>query len=166
MLCVVKNNLIILALLLLSTTAWAQRGIIVVDLDTYKPVQGVSITDNFNNTVTTDKHGIVMLPAGVDSLTFSHVLYAKEKLSITEVADTMFLLPNDHHLPEVTAWAPNPELSRAMMKSIYEDMNLIVPSGGLITFDLARILDQRARRDAKHLERAQEILEEWDKKKE
>lgn len=150
----------------LSLTAQAQRGIIVVDLDTYKGVEGVTITDNFNNTVSTDRSGRAMLPAGVDSVTFSHVLYAKEKLSITEVADTMYLLPNDHHLPEVTAWAPNPELSRSMLLAIYKETELLTPPRSMIQFDFFRMFDRRAKRDAKHLERAQEVLEEWDKKTE
>lgn len=143
----------------------AQRGIIVVDLDTHNAVQGVTITDNFKNKVTTDKNGFVMLPAGADSITFSHVQYAKEKLCITEIADTMFLLPNEHHLPEVTAWAPNPELSASMLNEIYKEVGLLVPPRAMIQFDLFKLLDFRGKRDAKHLERAQEVLERWEKKK-
>ena len=34
---------------------------------------------------------------------------------------------------------------------------------GIASFDFASLLDRRGRRDKKHLERAKEILKEWDK---
>lgn len=156
-----------IVLLLVSTTATAQRTITVVDMDTQLPVKGVAVRIGSKPSVETDYRGRATIPVTFDSIAFNHVQYEPERLAFTEVGDTMFLLPKEHMLPEVKVNAASPQMM-AMFKAWAKAgamMGAAEAPAGIATFDFANMLDRRGRRDKEHLERAKKILKEWDKKK-
>lgn len=146
--------------------AQVQRRIIVLDMDTRQPVKGVAVKADRHPIAETDLLGRVSVPVVFDSITFSHVRYEHERLLHAEVSDTMYLLPKEHMLPEVNVTAASPQML-AMFKAWALQgamMGAAEAPGGIVSFDFANMLDRRGRRDKKHLERAKEILKEWDKK--
>ena len=158
---------VLLMLLGLGGRAMGQRRVLVIDMDTDKPVVGVSVRADHRKAVTTGFDGAVVLEEPFDSVSFSHVQYGSERLSAKELSDTMFLLPNDHMLPEVTITELDPRVKGliAAWAKIGAMQGAAEAPTGVASFDFADILDRRGRRDRKHKERAKEILEEWDKKK-
>ena len=139
-----KKVIVLLLCSIVSIEMLAQRRVVVVDMDTNVPIRDVSVK--------------------IDS----HLRYEHERLTMTEVGDTMFLLPKEHTLPEVTISELDPRVKglisgwarEGAMQGAAE-----APRGNItIYFDFANMLDRRGRRDRKHLERAKKILKEWDEK--
>ena len=95
------KTILILSLFCLPVMAQTHRSIVVVDMDTYQIIPDVSVKVDNRMIVFTDKQGRVDIGEPFDSVMFSHVRYGKEKLLAKEVTDTMYLLPNEHLLPEV-----------------------------------------------------------------
>jgi hypothetical protein len=147
--------------------AQKHRSIVVVDMDTYQIIPDVSVKVDNRMVVFTDKQGRVDIGEPFDSVMFSHVLYGREKLLAKEVTDTMYLLPNEHLLPEVVVSELDPRVA-AMIKGWVSgavgEGAMLAPKG-VASFDFSSLLDKRRRRDKKHLKRARKILEEWDEKR-
>jgi hypothetical protein len=135
-------------------------------MDTYQIIPDVSVKVDNRMVVFTDKQGRVDIGEPFDSVMFSHVLYGREKLLAKEVTDTMYLLPNEHLLPEVIVSELDPRVA-AMIKGWVSgavgEGAMLAPKG-VASFDFSSLLDKRRRRDKKHLKRARKILEEWDEK--
>lgn len=159
--------LVFLAALCLSGRAMCQRRVVVYDMDTNKPVAGVSVRSDHRKAVTTGLDGVAVVEEPSDSISFSHVQYGFERLTASELPDTMFLLPNDHMLPEVTVTELDPRVKGliAAWAKMGAMMGAAEAPAGLVSFDFADLLDRRGRRDRKHKKQAEVILKEWDKKK-
>ena len=159
----------VLLLLLLGfcNRATGQRRLFVYDMDTNKPVPGVSVKADQQKAVTTGLDGAVVLEEPFDSVSFRHVQYGFERLAARELPDTMFLLPNDHMLPEVTVTELDPRVKGLIAAWAMQGamMGAAEAPVGIASFDFANLLDRRGRRDRKHKKQAEVILEEWDKKK-
>lgn len=157
--------LLIVLIAFLCHEASAQRNITVLDMDTDLPVKGVSVRVDQRRSAETDHLGRVTIPVVFDSIAFSHVRYERERLAMVELSDTMYLLPIEHMLPEVKVNAASPEMVAAF--KAWAQMGAMIGAAeaprGIASFDFASLLDRRGRRDKKHLERAKEILKEWDK---
>lgn len=163
-----KKVIVLLLCSIVSIEMLAQRRVVVVDMDTNVPIRDVSVKIDSQKVVQTDYLGRIDVPVVFDSIAFSHVRYEHERLTMTEVGDTMFLLPKEHMLPEVTITELDPRVKglisgwakEGAMQGAAE-----APRGNItIYFDFANMLDRRGRRDRKHLERAKKILKEWDEK--
>ena len=158
-----RRGLAAMLLLLCCLTAEAQRKITVLDVETLQPIEGVTVRVDSCQAVITDRQGVVTVAERFDSISFSHVLYERERLAFAEVGDTMQMFPSAMMLPEVQVVSVSPEL----LSSIKEGIAQIVaaqPPQPLARFDMARLLDRRWRRDQKHLKQAEKIIEEYDKK--
>ena len=154
------KTILILSLFCLPVMAQTHRSIVVVDMDTYQIIPDVSVKVDNRMIVFTDKQGRVDIGEPFDSVMFSHVRYGKEN-------DTMYLLPNEHLLPEVIVSELDPRVA-AMIKGWVSgavgEGAMLAPKG-VASFDFSSLLDKRRRRDKKHLKRARKILEEWDEKR-
>lgn len=146
----------------------AQRRITVIDMDTNVPIRDVSVKIDSQKVVKTDYLGRIDVPVVFDSIAFSHVRYEHERLAMTEVGDTMFLLPKDHMLPEVKVVELDPRVKGLISGWVHKGamQGVALAPGGGASFDFADLLDRRGRRDRKHLERAKKILKDWDEKPE
>ena len=152
------------------TEIQAQRRLVVIDMDTNLPVRDVSVRIDSQKVKQTDYLGRIDIPIAFDSIAFSHMRYEYERITMAELTDTMFLLPKEHMLPEVTVTELDPRvkgLISAWAKEGAMQGAAEAPRGNItFYFDLANMLDRRGRRDRKHLERAKKILKEWDEKPE
>ena len=161
-----KKVIFLLLCGIVSIEIQAQRRIIVIDMDTNLPVKDVSVKIDSQKVVQTDYLGRIDVPVVFDSIAFSHMRYEYERITMAELTDTMFLLPKEHLLPEVTITELNPRVKGLIagwaMAGAMEGAALA--PRGVATFDFANLLDRRGRRDRKHLKRAQKILKEWDEK--
>ena len=159
--------LVLLILFALCGRAMGQRRLMVYDMETNKPVPGVSVKADQHKPITSGLDGAVVLEEPFDSVSFSHVQYGYERLAASEIADTMFLLPNEHMLPEVTVTELDPRVKGLIAAWAMEGamMGAAEAPVGIASFDFANLLDRRGRRDRKHKKQAEVILKEWDKKK-
>lgn len=157
-----------MASLLTCIMAMAQREILFLDSDTRQPIAGVSVNTDEGETATSDKRGIATLSIPFDTVRFSHLKYSPEMLLKAEVPDTMLLIPTVHLLPEVSVVELAPEIKmqiKGWVAQAAAEGAAMAPSG-IASFDFANMIDRRRRRDRKHLEKAKEVLEKWDKKPE
>ncbi|RRC99144.1 hypothetical protein [Prevotella sp. OH937_COT-195] len=141
----------------------AQRHIVVVELDTHIPIEGVSVKVDTCCAVITDHKGKADISELFETVTFSHLKYLSEKIKYEEITDTMYLVAKNMMLPDVIVTGKNPDLMKAMKKN-HERMMLEPRSTSILKFDFANIIDRRARRDRKHYKKAKKVLREWDLK--
>lgn len=146
-----------------SGTAQPQlRKFVVADMETHVPVRGVIVSTKSSYRDTTNYRGICYIPTKFDTLSVSHGKYLTERLTMKEIKDTTYLIPNSHQLSEVTVWGDGtPSVSKGLteqVRQIFRDNT----RGGL-SFDFAKMLDKRYRRDMKHLRKTREIFKEMDK---
>ena len=146
-----------------SGTAQPQlRKFVVADMETHVPVRGVIVSTKSGYRDTTNYRGICYIPTKFDTLSVSHGKYLTERLTMKEIKDTTYLIPNSHQLSEVTVWGDGtPSVSKGLteqVRQIFRDNT----RGGL-SFDFAKMLDKRYRRDMKHLRKTREIFKEMDK---
>jgi hypothetical protein len=147
--------------------AKGQRKILILDSDTHQPVKGVSVTTDRGKVGDSDEKGFVSVPLPFDTIRFRHLKYSPEMLLQAELPDTFYLLPLVHMLPEVTVTELAPEIKQRIggwVKQAAMEGAANAPKG-LVSFDFADLIDVRKRRDRKHLKKAKEVLEKWDKKK-
>lgn len=154
-------------LLLLCLGARAQRRILLLDSDTHKPIKEVSVATGNEPVATSNAKGIVSLSMPFDTIRFTHVNYSSEKLYQKEVGDTVYLFPKEHMLPEVTVRELPPKVKARLKGWVAQAAaeGAAMAPKGIASFDLASMLDRRKRRDKKHLKKAKEVLDKWDRKK-
>ena len=152
----------ILLLLCVSAVVMAQRKIVVVDFETGLPVKGVSVRCDRSPAVLTNRLGQVEVRQMFDSISFSHVEYARDKLAYAEIEDTMYLVPLRYEIDEVVVMGISSDLRRQMNR-VHENQIYQKPVSGL-TFNFGLIVDRRLRRDRRHMQQAQEVLRRWDAK--
>lgn len=154
-------------LLLLCMCANGQRQILLLDGETHTPVKDVSVTTGKDTVYVSNEKGLVTITLPFDTIRFSHVRYLAEMLYRQELRDTMYLFPKEHMLPEVVVSELPPEVKSMIhgwVAQAAQEGAMNAPKG-IASFDFASLIDRRKRRDKKHLKKAKEILEQWDKKK-
>lgn len=95
--------LVILFLIMGLPTAFAQRRLVVADLETLVPVAGVSVQGK-EHVVTTDSLGYFSIPDSSRTLVFSHVNYESRIVNMDEVRDTVFIISKLLGLKEVVVF--------------------------------------------------------------
>ena len=162
---VIRFLLLIVAMLAFVST-FGQRKIMVLDMETRLPVEGVTVRVDSVATVRTNYLGEATIPQFFRNITFTHMKYVKERITFSEMADTMYLLSRSYTLDEVVVTGIGPDLKHSMQRAhdnMLEDSKLKFSSAG-VAFDFGYMLDKRGRRDRKHLKKAKKILREWDAK--
>lgn len=158
----IRRLVFVLILLAVCASMHGQRKIVVVSIETLLPIKGVSVRCDRAPAVITDRMGEAVIRQVFDSISFSHVEFASERLAYSELADTMFLFPLRYSLDEVVVTGIGPDLRRQLNR-MHENQIYARPVSGL-TFNFGLILDRRTRRDRKHWQKAQEVLRKWDDK--
>lgn len=100
-----------------------------------------------------------------DSATVSKPGFLKTTIYLKNLPDTVFLLPQSHQLREVEVWGENMPGIKGIQNDAHRQAEIggaNAPSGA--SFDLAKMLDKRGRRDSKHLREAHKIFGEMDRK--
>ena len=164
-----KLFLIIIMISLSMTMARAQKTCVIASAEDHVPIREALIHSNNNHWARTDYRGYWTMRYEFDSATVSKPGYIKATIRFKELPDTVFLLPEAKQIDEVTVWGKNQENAKKMTLEGCEaakeaGRNAALGKTRLVGFDLGNLADGRARRDHKHLKKANEIFKEMDKK--
>lgn len=138
------------------------KKLVVADIETRVPMRGVIVSTQSGYRDTTNWRGICYVPQNFDTLTVYKSNYIPERLVPKELKDSTYLIPAGSAISEVTVWGKN-----NIQDNIKSGMNgytpLPSPGAGIVaSFDLAKILDRRGRRDQKHLRKVRQKFSEMD----
>lgn len=152
---------LLLVSLLLSVMAMAQKTCVIASAEDHVPVREALIHTNNNHWARTDYRGYWTMKYQFDSATVSKPGFLKTTIYLKNLPDTVFLLPHSHQLTEVEVWGEN----MPGIKGIEGEARKQAEIGGAgvstgASFDLAKMLDKRGRRDSKHLREAHKIFSE------
>lgn len=144
----------------------AQRVIVVCDLETHTPLRDVHVVTKTNYRDTTDYTGTLHLPVAFEEATFMRYGYLAYTVKQENLTDTIMLLPSMNTLREVQVWGKDLRVEglSCMLKGMQQAISAIPRSKTGVSFDAATLFDRRSARDKRHLEKAKEVLKEWDEK--
>ena len=164
------QRMLLLLLMAVATQAFAQRRLVVVDVETLIPVAGANVVSKDGNT-TTDSLGYVCVSDSCRSLAFSHVNYEPRMINLTEVRDTVFLISNLLNIREVVVFGHGPHdvLPEALkkqlrMSKIEAQLAAADPSsGGNLLALVGRLLPKKWRTSKKErrLKQWKQILDDY-----
>lgn len=138
------------------------RKFVVADMETRVPIRDVVVTTGSGYKDTTNYRGVCYIPVQFDTLTIAKPNYLTERLLPKETKDSTYLIPNSKRLSEVTVWGKQ-EYNGKMQgidRAIQE--GAANAPGGIVSFDLARLLDKRYRKDMKNLKKTRKIFQQMD----
>ena len=139
---------LLLLIMAVATQAFAQRKLVVVDVETLIPVVGANVVSK-DGTTTTDSLGYFSVSDSCRSLAFSHVNYEPRMINLTEVRDTVYLISKLLNVREVVVF------EAALAAADPSAVNLLPL--------LARLIPKKWRRNKKEerLKRLKQILEDY-----
>lgn len=142
----------------------APRKLVVADIETRVPMRGVIVSTQSGYRDTTNWRGVCYVPAKFDTLTVAKVNYIAERITPKELKDSTFLIPAGRAISEVTVWGKEGIGDKIKGWAAGITPDLPDPrTGRLGTIDVANFLDQRGRRDRRHLRKVQQKFTEMDK---
>lgn len=122
----IHSYIIMLSMLSTATLSFGQsvQGI-VIDVETDKPLSNVDVIINgsYNNKIKTNYKGEFSVNGHVESLTFSKQGYEYRMLTLSELKDTIFLLPNFNKLNEVVVIGKKPGKHMPVLSLINGKLN-------------------------------------------
>lgn len=151
------------------TQAFAQRRLVVVDVETLIPVVGANVVSKDGNT-TTDSLGYFSVSDSCHSLAFSHVNYESRMINLTEVRDTVYLISKLLNVREVVVFGHGPHdvLPEALKKQLKiskteAELAAANPSGVNLLPLLARLIPKKWRKSKKEerMKRLRQILDDY-----
>lgn len=136
--------------------------LVVADIETRVPLRGVIVSTMDGYRDTTNWRGVCYVPDKFDTLTVAKVNYIAERLVRSELKDSTFIIPSGSAISEVTVWGKD----GVQYKVDAWKEGTPLPSGnggGVIhSFDFAKMIDRRYRRDQNHLRKVREKFVEMD----
>ncbi len=163
------NRIVLLLLLtLLPLATFAQRCLVVCDVESLEPISEVSVRCRSGVEIS-DSLGYFCVPDSSKSLLCSHVNYESRLLNLDEVRDTVFLVPKYMSVREVVVFGKGKddevrERMNKMLKIDKKEAELIAAdpsSGGNLLELVGKILPKRKSRAQKRKEKAREIIENY-----
>ena len=148
---------------------FAQRRLVVVDVETLIPVSGANVISKEGN-CTTDSLGYFSVSDSCKSLSFSHVNYESRLVNLTEVGDTIYMISKLLNVKEVVVFGhgKRDELPDALKKQLEmekENAKLasIDPSSGNLLSLLGYLIPKKWRKNTKEArrKRMKQILENY-----
>lgn len=148
---------------------FAQRRLVVVDVETLIPVVGANVISKDGN-CTTDSLGFFNVSDSCKSLSFSHVNYESRLVNLTEVGDTIYMISKLLNVKEVVVFGhgKRDELPDALKKQLEmekENAKLasIDPSSGNLLTLLGYLIPKMWRKNTKEArrKRMKQILENY-----
>ncbi len=138
------------------------KKLVVIDIETKVPMRGVIVSTKNGYRDTTNWRGICHVPAAFDTLTVFKHNYIPERLIASEMKDTTALIPSGSAISEVTVWGKN-NINQNVKEGL-GSQPLPNPARGAISysFDFAKLIDRRGRRDRKHLKSVRQKFQEMD----
>jgi hypothetical protein len=161
--------LLLLLITAVVSQAFAQRRLVVVDVETLVPVIGANVVSADGNT-TTDSLGYFSVSDSCRSLAFSHVNYEPRMINLTEVRDTVYLISKLLNVREVVVFGHGPHdvLPEALKKQLKinkteAELAAANPGGANLLPLLARLIPKKWRKNKKEerMKRLRQILDEY-----
>ena len=161
--------MVLLLFLAAVTQVFAQRRLVVVDIETLIPVAGANVVSKDGNT-TTDSLGYFSVSDSCRSLAFSHVNYEPRMINLTEVRDTVFLISKLLNVREVVVFGHGPHdvLPEALKKQLKinkteAELAAADPSSVNLLPLLARLVPKKWRKNKKEekKKRLRQILNDY-----
>ncbi|MCR5240286.1 MAG: carboxypeptidase-like regulatory domain-containing protein [Prevotella sp.] len=161
--------LLLLLITAVVSQAFAQRRLVVVDVETLVPVIGANVVSADGNT-TTDSLGYFSVSDSCRSLAFSHVNYEPRMINLTEVRDTVYLISKLLNVREVVVFGHGPHdvLPEALKKQLKinkteAELAAANPGGANLLPLLARLIPKKWRKNKKEerMKRLRQILEAY-----
>ena len=161
--------MVLLLFLAAVTQVFAQRRLVVVDIETLIPVAGANVVSKDGNT-TTDSLGYFSVSDSCRSLAFSHVNYEPRMINLTEVRDTVFLISKLLNVREVVVFGHGPHdvLPEALKKQLKinkteAELAAADPSSVNLLPLLARLVPKKWRKNKKEekKKRLRQILDDY-----
>ena len=166
----IMRKFVFILFLFVSFEAMAQnveqprKKLVVADIETRIPLRNAIVITTKGYRDTTNYRGICYIPENFDTLTVYRASYLVEKLLPNEIKDTTYLIPSGKSVKEVTIWGKS--ASSRLTEGIDEMKKRMLPnsngSGVVTSFDFARMLDSRYKRDQKHLRNVRQKFREMD----
>ena len=167
-------RLVFLLLWTVTIQGYAQRRLVVVDVETLVPVVGANVVSK-DGTTTTDSLGYFSVSDSCRSLSFSHINYESRMINLTEVRDTVYMISKLLNIREVVVFGHGPqnEISDDLKKKLRIDkidaqLAAANPNGGVNLIELfTRLMPKKwlskLRRNTKQerLKRLQKMLDEY-----
>ena len=163
------RRMVLLLFLAAVTQVFAQRRLVVVDIETLIPVAGANVVSKDGNT-TTDSLGYFSVSDSCRSLAFSHVNYEPRMINLTEVRDTVFLISKLLNVREVVVFGHGPHdvLPEALKKQLKinkteAELAAADPSSVNLLPLLARLVPKKWRKNKKEekKKRLRQILDDY-----
>lgn len=163
------RSLLLLLITAVVSQAFAQRRLVVVDVETLVPVIGANVVSADGNT-TTDSLGYFSVSDSCRSLAFSHVNYEPRMINLTEVRDTVYLISKLLNVREVVVFGHGPHdvLPEALKKQLKinkteAELAAANPGGVNLLPLLARLIPKKWRKNKKEerMKRLRQILEDY-----
>ena len=109
----------LLLLMVVAIQGFAQRRLVVVDVETMIPVVGANVISKDGN-CTTDSLGYFSVSDSCKTLSFSHVNYESRLVNLNEVSDTIFLISKLLNIKEVVVFGHGQpkEIPEALKKQL------------------------------------------------
>ena len=164
-----RVRLFLLLLMAGSIQGFAQRRLVVVDVETMIPVVGANVISKDGN-CTTDSLGYFSVSDSCKTLSFSHVNYESRLVNLNEVRDTVFLISKLLNIKEVVVFGHGQrrELPDALKKQLEVDkkdaqLAAIDPSSDNLLSLLAYLIPKKWRKNSKEArrKRLKQILENY-----
>ena len=162
-----KHFILLLILVLAVISLKAQEGnsttplrrLVVCDIETKVPMRSVIVSTETGYRDTTNWRGICKVPAKFDTLTVFKHGYIPERLVVSDLRDSTFLIPEGTGIGQVTVWGKNH--IKDNVNEWKRNTPVSAPSSGTVSigFDFANMLDKRGR---KHLRITREKFQEMD----
>ena len=161
--------LLLLLITAVVSQAFAQRRLVVVDVETLVPVIGANVVSADGNT-TTDSLGYFSVSDSCRSLAFSHVNYEPRMINLTEVRDTVYLISKLLNVREVVVFGHGPHdvLPEALKKQLKinkteAELAAANPGGANLLPLLTRLIPKKWRKNKKEerMRRRRQILEDY-----
>lgn len=143
------------------------RKFVVADMETRVPIRNAVVTTKDGYRDSSNWRGIVRIPTDFDTIMVSHHGYLAEVIAKKDAKDSTYLIPSDKSLRQITVWGK--DKSGRQMQAFGPGFDRAIAEGsayapaGIIHFELAKMLDGRGRRDAKHLKKVRQKFDEMDK---
>ena len=160
---------LLLLIMAVATQAFAQRKLVVVDVETLIPVVGANVVSK-DGTTTTDSLGYFSVSDSCRSLAFSHVNYEPRMINLTEVRDTVYLISKLLNVREVVVFGHGshdvlPEALKKQLKITKTEAALAAADPRAVNLLplLARLIPKKWRRNKKEerLKRLKQILDDY-----
>ena len=160
----IKIRLFLLLLIAGTLQGFAQRRLVVVDVETLIPVVGANVISKDGN-CTTDSLGYFSVSDSCKTLSFSHVNYESRLVNLNEVRDTVFMISKLLNIKEVVVFGhgERKELPEALKKQLEMEKAAIDPSSGNLLSLFAYLIPKKWRKNSKEArrKRMKQILDNY-----